>query len=310
VTGVTIEGVRVEREGRVVLDVRTLTLAAGRTTAILGPNGSGKTTLLRVIAGLERRREGRVSFGGAPEGKTRDVAYVFQEDVFLRESVRWNLEIGLRLRGVAAPERQRRIADAALRVGVDHLLERRADRLSGGEGRRVSLARALCLHAPVVLLDEPLAGLDEGGYARLVDELPRIVDAFNATTILVTHSRDEALRLATDLVVLVDGQVLAAGEAHAVAANPRVAAVAEVLGYSILTLPARRIAVPPGAFRLGSGEVEFVMTVDRVVDLIGAAEIVGRVDGSVIRVPCAGDDARPASGERIRIHATECSSLD
>jgi ABC-type sugar transport system ATPase subunit len=309
VTGVTIEGVRVEREGRVALDVRTLTLAAGRTTAILGPNGSGKTTLLRVIAGLERIREGRVSFGGSPTQR-RDVSCVFQEDVFLRESVRWNLEIGLRLRHVEAPERHRRIAAAASLVGVEHLLDRRADRVSGGEGRRVSLARALCLHAPVVLLDEPLAGLDEGGYARLIDELPRIVDAFDATTILVTHSRDEALRLASDLVVLANGEVLAAGEAHAVAANPRVAAVAEVLGYTVITLPARRIAVPPGGLRPGSGEVEFAMTVDRVVDLIGTVEIVGRVDGSVLRVPWAGGDARPAPGERVRIHATQCSPLD
>ena len=174
----------------------------------------------------------------------------------------------------------------------------------------MSLARALCLHAPIVLLDEPLAGLDEGGYARLLDELPRIVEAFNGTTVLVTHSRDEALRLASDLVVLVKGEVLAQGDAHAVASNPRVAAVAEVLGYTVLTLPSRRIAVPPGGLRLGPGEVECVMTVDRVIDLIGAVEIIGRVDDSVLRIPQAGDHARPAPGELVRIHATQFSHLD
>jgi ABC-type sugar transport system ATPase subunit len=310
VTGVTLDGVRVERDGRAVLDVRTLTFEPGRTTAILGPNGSGKTTLLRVVAGLERRLAGRVSVGGSPIEQQRDVAYVFQEEVFLRDTVRWNLELGLRLRGVDALERRRRIDEAATLVGVDHLLERRADRLSGGEGRRVSLARALCLRAPVVLLDEPLAGLDETAYARLIDELPGIIEAFDATTILVTHSRDEALRLADDLVVLMDGRVLAAGDASAVAAHPSQTAVANVLGYTVLTSGARRLAVPPGGLQPGNGEVEFVMTAERIVDLVGFTEIIGQIGDTVVRIRCAASQSPPRPGERITIYATQFSELD
>jgi ABC-type sugar transport system ATPase subunit len=310
VTDVRLDAVRVERESRVVLDVPALTVRARRTTAVLGPNGSGKTTLLRVIAGLETPQTGRVTTGGTPVLRKRDLAYVFQEEVFLRQSVRRNLELGLQLRGVDKAERGRRIDEAATTVGIDRLLARRADRLSGGEGRRVSLARALCLQAPVVLLDEPLAGLDQAAYARLMDELPRIVEAFHATTLLVTHSRDEALRLADDLVVLVEGRVEAAGEAHEVAANPRVAAVAEVLGYTILTTPARKVAVPPGALALGGGPLEFSMTVERLVDLVDVCEIVGGIGDVRVRIARAAGDPRPHPGDRVTVYAARSCQLD
>ncbi len=110
---VSLEGVRVERDGRVLLDVPSLLIRSGRTIAVLGPNGSGKTTLLRVIAGLDRSRSGRVLIGGLPVQVSR-VAYVFQEQVFLRRSVRDNLELGLRLRGLDPAERRsgwRRLQD-------------------------------------------------------------------------------------------------------------------------------------------------------------------------------------------------------
>jgi ABC-type sugar transport system ATPase subunit len=143
-----------------------------------------------------------------------------------------------------------------------------------------------------------------------MDELPRIVDAFRATTILVTHSRDEALRLASDLVVLVEGKVLAVGETHRVAGNPRITAVAQVLGYTVLTTLTRRIAVPPAGLRLGGGQLEFPMTVVRVVDLIDGIEIVGRIGDTVVRLRDAGTDFRPEQGDRLTVHATRFSELD
>jgi ABC-type sugar transport system ATPase subunit len=300
---VEFDGVRVERDGRVILDIPSLRLHGKRTTAILGPNGSGKTTLLRLIAGLERPRSGRVRAGGAAIPPRPRVAFVFQEQVFLRQTVRDNLELGLRLRGIDAAERRSRVEQAAALMGVDHLLTRQADRLSGGEGRRVSLARALCLRAPLVLLDEPLEGLDETSYSRLLDELPQVLAAFDATTVLVTHSRHEALRLADSLVVLVDGRVHAAGEKSEVVTNPRTAAVAAILGYAVLDTGTCRIAVPHGALRCGPGDVSFSLQVDDVIDLVESRELVGRIDNVRVRLVPERSDRLPQRGERLLIHA-------
>jgi len=296
---IEFEGVQVERGGRRVLDIPSLRLRGTRTTAILGPNGSGKTTLLRLLAGLERARAGYVSYGGASHPS---VAYVFQEEVFLRQSVRENLELGLRLRGVNKGEMRRRVEDAAARLGIPHLMDLRAGRLSGGEGRRVNLARALCLKAPLVLLDEPLEGLDERTYSRLLDDLPQLLKAFDATTLLVTHNRHEALRVAQDLVVLIDGRIRVAGDKSAVMMNPGKADVAEVLGYSVLAANGHRVAVPPGALRPGPGRLEFSMIVDDLLDLVERRELVGRVGETRVHVAIPGTGETPQRGDRSLIH--------
>lgn len=305
---IRLEGVRFDRDRRRVIDIPSLRLRNGATTAILGPNGSGKTTLLRLIAGLERPQTGEVRVGGAPVRRGQPLAYVFQEQVFLRRSVRENLELGLRLRGVPSSHVRSRIEDALRLLDIPHLIDRRADRLSGGEGRRVSLARALSLRAPLVLLDEPLEGLDQSTHARLLGELPTVLAAFAATTVLVTHDRDEALRLADDLVVIVDGQVQAAGHKRDVATNPRTAAVAQVLGYVVVAVDGRRFAVPPRLLAMGAGA--WTMDVESVLDLVERQEVVGRIGTSPVRVPIDRDATAPAPGERISVGAERAYDIE
>lgn len=308
---VRIEGLRFERSGRVVLDIPSLVVRRDRTTVILGPNGAGKTTLLRLIAGLERPAAGRVTVGGVDvvPGRPRDVAFVFQELVFLRQSVRENLELGLKLRGVPKDERDQRIAGAARLVGIDHLMDRRADQLSGGEARRASIARALCLRSPLVLLDEPLSGLDPDTYARLLDEWPRLLHAFGATSILVTHSYTEALRLAEDIVVIIDGRVRAAGDLRSVFLDPGDAAVARLLGYTVLTIDGRSVAVRRDALRPGPGPVEFRGEVDAVHDLVDYLEVACTLAGTRVRVRLPPGVAPPSPGEQIVVHADRACEL-
>lgn len=310
---VDIQGLRFARGERVVLDIPSLRLRGNRTTAVLGPNGAGKTTLLRLLAALETPDEGRILRGGVPVGRhargRQPVAYMFQEHVFLRQSVRHNLELGLSLRRIPRRERSERVQEAARLLGIEHLLDRRADRLSGGEARRASLARALCLRAPLVLLDEPLAGLDPPTYSRLLDELPSLLELFEATTVLVTHDRDEALRLGEDLVVLVDGCVHAAGSRHDVVLHPPGAAVAGMLGYVVLRHEGREVGVPADGLKPGPGPVEFWMVVEHMVDLVARQEIVGCIGGVRVHVSSSAAVMMPPRGERMLVHAARAVDL-
>jgi ABC-type sulfate/molybdate transport systems ATPase subunit len=305
-----LDRIRLERGPGFTLAIPALRIRGGRVTAILGPNGSGKTTLLRLIAGLDRPGEGAIRFGDGVSGRRPPVGYVFQEQVFVRDSVRANLELGLRIRGVAAAERRQRAEQAAALVGVADLLDRPAARLSGGEGRRVSLARALCLRSPVVLLDEPLAGLDQRTYSRLLDELPQLLAAFDATTLLVTHDREEALRLAEDVIVLVGGRVHAAGDKRDVVRQPRTAAVAEVLGYLVLEAGGRMVAVPADALQPGAGQLPFTMVIDDVVDLVDSREAIGRIGDVGVRVAWPDGIEPPSRGSVVAVHAGRFYDLD
>jgi ABC-type sulfate/molybdate transport systems ATPase subunit len=289
-----------------VLDLPALDFPAGTTTAIFGPNGSGKSTLLRVIAGLERPAAGTVTVAGRAR-RRGDVAFAFQEAVFLRGDVRSNLALGLELRGIDLAERERRIAEAARECGVTALLDRRVSRLSAGEAQRVNLARTLALASPVMLLDEPLAGVDRVGRRALLDELPLVLRGVPATTttLIVTHDREEAFRLADRLVVLIGGRVTAEGANGDVYRAPPDRATAELLGYTILRRAAGDIAVPPGGLRAGPGAVAFELHVARVVDMGRHRHAFGWIGGDPAEMKLDWGDPVPAEGEVVPVHAAE-----
>ena len=198
------------------LDV-DLDLPGRGVTALFGHSGSGKTTLLRCIAGLERSRQGMLSFKGEvwqddkiwlPTHK-RPLGYVFQEaSLFPHLTVLNNLNYGLKRIASA----QRIALDQAIELlGIGHLLDRKPERLSGGERQRVGIARALAVSPRILLMDEPLAALDLKRKQEILPYLERLHDELDIPVLYVSHSPDEVARLADHLVVMEDGRVVAHG---------------------------------------------------------------------------------------------------
>jgi multiple sugar transport system ATP-binding protein len=188
----------------------TLSIAEGELLVVLGPSGSGKTTLLRIIAGLEEPTSGTLSIDGKLATilppQDRDVAMVFQDHaLYPHMTVAENLAFGLKLRKIAAPEREARVREAAEWLGLSKLLDRLPEALSGGERQRTALGRALVLRPKLFLLDEPLSNLDAPLRAEMRREIARLHQRSHATTIYVTHDQAEAMSLGNRMAVLKDG---------------------------------------------------------------------------------------------------------
>ncbi len=195
-----------------------LSLPGSGVTAIFGPSGCGKTTLLRAIAGLERAASGYLNVGGAvwQDNKRflpphrRPLGYVFQEpSLFAHLNVRGNLEYGRkRLKGRALKVSLDRAVEL---LGIGQLLERRPHQLSGGEQQRVAIARALAVSPSLLLLDEPLASLDEARKQEILPYLEALHRELDIPLVYVSHSRQEVARLADHLLLLTAGRVQASG---------------------------------------------------------------------------------------------------
>jgi thiamine transport system ATP-binding protein len=191
--------------GRAVLDGLSLHVGDGEIVAVLGPSGAGKSTLLRIIAGLLRPDSGAISLGGVDitdlPAHLRNVGMMFQdEQLFPHLDVAANIAFGPRMHRWPASEVTERVEELLGIVGLEGFAERQVDRLSGGEKKRVALARSLAPRPAVLLLDEPLTGLDRELHDRLIGELADVLRATATTAVLVTHDRDEAIALAGRVV--------------------------------------------------------------------------------------------------------------
>lgn len=236
-----VTGARKSFGGTEVLKGVDLTVAQGRTTAIVGASGSGKTTLLRLIAGFEAPDAGTIALGGTevagpgtlvPAHK-RSVGYVAQDGaLFPHLSVGQNIAFGLPLRGKAAASR---VAELLEMVSMDPLYaKRRPSQLSGGQQQRVALARALARSPELMLLDEPFSALDAGLRVATRRAVSKTLSDAGVTTILVTHDQAEALSFADQVAVMRDGQLAQIGSPFVVYTRPSDRATAEFLGDAVI----------------------------------------------------------------------------
>jgi thiamine transport system ATP-binding protein len=246
-----------------------LDIADGEVLALLGPSGSGKSTLLRAITGLEPSTSGSVRWDGTDLAPVpvhrRGFGLVFQDgQLFPHRDVAANIAFGLRMHGVPRREHAARVTALLDLVGLTGFERRRVTELSGGQAQRVALARALAPEPRLLLLDEPLSGLDAGLREQLAIDLAELLRRNKITALLVTHDQEEAFTLADRVAVLDAGEIRQEGAVRSVWQQPVDDGVARFLGVTsfadgvaeggVVRTPLGDVAlaaVPDGPVRLG-----------------------------------------------------------
>ncbi|HZP78135.1 MAG TPA: ATP-binding cassette domain-containing protein [Pseudolabrys sp.] len=230
---IALDRVSVRVREHALIDGVTLTLSAGPPTVLIGPNGSGKTTLLRLAMGLVTPSSGQLTWGGRAAAPPVRRTMMFQRPVMLRRSAAGNLRYALKAADVPRATHDARIAELLSLVGLAHLAERAARRLSGGEQQRLALARALAGDPEVLFLDEPTASLDP--YAtKAIEDTISTVSARGIKVIVATQDLGEARRLAGDIVLMHRGRVLESGPAASFFQSPQTAEARKFLAGELL----------------------------------------------------------------------------
>jgi len=224
------------------VDGVTLDIAEGEFFAMLGPSGSGKTTCLRLIAGFEQPSAGHIEiFGETAEGVPpykRNVNTVFQDyALFPHMTVGENVAYGLRIKGVAKAERERKARKALAMVKLAGYEQRRPSQLSGGQRQRVALARALVNGPKALLLDEPLGALDLKLREQMQEELKTLQKQLGITFVFVTHDQGEALSMADRVAVFNEGKIVQVDSPAKVYERPQSRFVANFVGSSNVLPP-------------------------------------------------------------------------
>jgi len=233
-THVQVQNLQVNLDEFHLRDI-ALDVAPGETFVILGPTGAGKTVLLETIAGLYRPEEGRILINdedvtGLPPER-RGVGFVYQDyALFPHLNVAGNIAFGLKLQRLERSAIEKRVAETGELLGIDHLLHRRPDTLSGGEQQRVALARALVVEPRLLLLDEPLSALDPETRESLQREMARLHRELGTTTIHVTHDFEEAVALGDHIAVVHEGRVRQVGFPEDIFRRPASEFVAHFVG--------------------------------------------------------------------------------
>lgn len=196
-------------ESTPVLQNLSIYIGAGEIVALTGPSGSGKTTLLRCIAGLEVVESGTILLSGeeitSKPAHLRRIGLVFQDNqLFPHLNVAKNISYSLMIQGTKQKLMDEKVAEVLELVGLTHLSQREVFKLSGGEAKRIAVARALVAQPKVLLLDEPLNGLDKELRARLLADLGTLLRLRGTTTLHVTHDQDEANAIADRVLDICD----------------------------------------------------------------------------------------------------------
>ena len=242
------KGVKIEHVSKIYQDPKTgkdfyavhdanIDIAPGEFICLLGPSGCGKTTILRMIAGFESPDEGEIYLGGEPINELtpnkRDTAMVFQSYALLPHyNIFDNVAYGLKLRKMDEATIKQKVTNILGLVGLEGMENRMTNQLSGGQQRRVALARALVIEPGVLLFDEPLSNLDAKLRVDMRNEIRRIQQEAGITAVYVTHDQSEAMAISDQIIIMKKGVVDQIGTPHEVYYRPKDEFVADFIGES------------------------------------------------------------------------------
>ncbi|ETW11384.1 putrescine transport ATP-binding protein PotA [Roseivivax marinus] len=257
-TAVQIDGVTKSFAGTVALEPVWLKIRRGEFLTLLGPSGCGKTTLLSLIAGFLEADNGELFIDRdlvtqVPPHQ-REIGIVFQNyALFPHMSVAQNVAYGLKTRGVAKAEAERRVRETLELVKLEDFADRRPRQLSGGQQQRVALARALVIRPRVLLLDEPFSALDRNLRTAMQVELKEIQSRLGLTTVFVTHDQSEALSMSDRIAVMSRGRIRQIGTPSEIYDHPQNQFVSTFVGDANL-FAATLVSREGGAARITIGD--------------------------------------------------------
>jgi tungstate transport system ATP-binding protein len=236
-----VQDLRVDRGGVQILDVPAFHLNTQEFVSLIGPNGCGKSTLLLSIMCLLKRVRGSINYKGEEIDSDqkalayrRKIAMVLQDPHLFDATVYDNVASGLKIRGIGGAKAKKTVTDYLERFNLAHMATRYARKLSGGEARRVSLARAFAVEPDMIFFDEPFANLDPPTRQSLSEDMVRIIRETGICAVLVTHDQSEALRLSDRIVVMNKGQVVQTGTPSEVMNSPVNEFVANFVGMETI----------------------------------------------------------------------------
>ncbi|MDH4122744.1 MAG: ABC transporter ATP-binding protein [Thermoplasmata archaeon] len=253
----------------------------GETLVILGPTGAGKTVLLEIIAGFRYPASGSIKIDGReinylPPEK-RKVGMVYQDYLlFPHLNVFDNIAYGLKSKGMKADKTNSAVDEIAKKLGIDHLLDRKVKKLSGGEQQRVALARALIIEPDLLLLDEPFSAVDPNTKEKLMRELSATLNGWNIPVLYVTHDQVEAADMADNIAVMNEGRMVQIDEPKNVFSMPKSEFVAGFIGTrNIFKGTAKRVD--------GVTEVEIAgVTIFSSIDMEGDVHVTIRPEDIIV----------------------------
>lgn len=234
---ITLDTITKQFDSTTAVDDVSLTINDGEVLGIVGPSGCGKTTILRLIAGFETATEGTIRYDNEdvthvpPED--RNVGLVFQGyALFNNMTVRQNVTFGPKMRGVGKQERREQANELLSLLDIRELADRSPKTLSGGQQQRVGLARALAIEPRLLLLDEPMTGLDAKLKKTLRQELGELLDDLGVTTLYVTHDQEQAMSMCDRIAVMNDGHIEQVSSPADIYESPANEFVANFIGTS------------------------------------------------------------------------------